>query len=169
MLNRQLPPALVHLLLAVFSLVCFALAAESVAAKWAITNVDADQAERFWDFSARHPAVWNFALWITDLGSGRPRTLVILGVALILVLRRQYHLALFWVITQWLVHEMVSGFKEAFARPRPHFEGTTYVVGGWSFPSGHATGAMATYGMIAFFVVMRWPGRRVLLAGDPWF
>jgi membrane-associated phospholipid phosphatase len=159
MLNRQLPPPLVHLILSAFCALCFAIVAQSVAAQWAITNFDAAQAERFWDFSQRHPAVWNVALWTTDLGAGRPRTFIVAGVTIILICLRQWRLALFWAGTQWLVRDLVGTAKDTFERPRPHFEGTTYVAPGWSFPSGHATGAMATYAMIAFLVVMRWPGR----------
>jgi len=159
MLDRQLPTPIVYLLLAAFSLLCFGLVAESVASDRPITVFDVDQAERFWQISLGHPAVRDFALWITDLGSGRPRTIVIVGVALILIRERQCRLAIFWGLTQWLLRELVAVSKDAFARPRPHFEGNTYVAGAWSFPSGHAAGAMTTYGMIAFLIAMRWAGR----------
>lgn len=157
--KRHLPPAAVHLILAAFSAVCFAAVAINVASSRSITDFDKQQATRVYDFAVTHPDVWNFSVLITDLGSGRPRTVVIVGVALILVVNRQCRLALLWGATQWLVRELVGYSKDAFERPRPYFEVSSYVAGGWSFPSGHATGVMATYGMIAFLIAWCWPGR----------
>jgi membrane-associated phospholipid phosphatase len=158
-MNRHLHPALVHSLLALFSLGCFALVAWSVVSGQPITVFDADQAKRFYNFASSRPAVWDAARWVTDLGSGRPRIIVIAGVALILLSERRWRLTIFWAATQWLVPEIVASAKGTFERPRPQFAGSPYVLTDWSFPSGHATGAMATYAMIAYLVAWRWADR----------
>ena len=142
-----------------FAIGCFAVVAENVSSRRPITKFDQQQAERFYEYSTTHPDVWDFAIWITDLGSGRPRTIVIVGVALFLLLEGRCRLALFWGATQYLLKEIVAVSKDMFECPRPHFDTASYIVGGWSFPSGHSAGVMATYGMIAFLVAMRWPDR----------
>lgn len=157
--KRHLHPAVVHLLLAGFSAICFVILAINIQSGLPITNFDKRYSIQIHDYSVSHPDVWNFAECVTDLGSGRPRTVVIVGVAIILVAFGQCRLALLWGATQWLLKEVVAYSKDIFERARPQFEVQSYYVGGWSFPSGHATGAMATYGMIAFFVAWRWAGR----------
>ncbi len=157
--KRHLHPAVVHLVLAGFSAICFAFVASNVASGKPLTRFDSEHAARVYGYAVAHPAVWNFAEFITDLGAGRPRTIVVIAVALILLMFRQWRLALLWAATQWLMKDIVGVAKDFFERPRPHFEVNSYAAGGWSFPSGHATGAMVTYGMIAFLIAWRWPGR----------
>lgn len=157
--QRDLHPALVHLLLALFTAGCFAVVADRVAAQQPITTFDAHQAERCYRFAQQHPAVWDAAVLLTDLGSGRPRTAVIIGVVLVLLAHGQCRLAIGFGSTQWLFKEVVGWTKGLFERPRPPFFDPA-LAGGWSFPSGHAAGAMATYGMIAYLVAWRWPEQR---------
>lgn len=158
-IKRDLHPAVVHLLLACFSAIGFAIIAADIQSGHRLTAFDAQQATRIYDYSVRHPEVWNFAVTVTDLGSGRPRTVVVIGVAIILLLQRQCRLALLWAATQWLLKEVVGLTKNWFERPRPHFDIASYSASGWSFPSGHACGVMATYGMIGFLIAWRWPGK----------
>jgi membrane-associated phospholipid phosphatase len=157
--KRHLHPAVVHLLLASFSAMCFAFVAINVADNSRLTSFDVQFAPRIYNYAVQHADVWNAAMAITDLGSGRPRTAVVLTVTIMLILHRQWRLALFFAATQWLLREVVAVAKDFFERPRPQWETTSYVAGGWSFPSGHATGAMVTYGTIAFLVAWRWPGK----------
>jgi membrane-associated phospholipid phosphatase len=155
-MRYDLHPALLHLLLASFTLGCFGLVAAQVSARRPVTTFDAHQAERVHEYAVNHAQLRNFAAFVTDLGSGPPRIVVVAAVTIMLLTHRQWRLALFFAATQWLLKEIVGYAKEIFARPRPHFS----EIGGWSFPSGHATGAMATYGMIAYLVALRWPAHR---------
>jgi membrane-associated phospholipid phosphatase len=155
-MRRDLHPTLLHLLLALFTLGCFGLVAEQVSVRRPVTTFDVYQAERIHQYGTTHARLRTFAAFVTDLGSGPPRIVVIAAVSVILLAHRQWRLALFFVATQWLLKEIVGYAKETFERPRPPFS----EIGGWSFPSGHATGAMATYGMIAYLVALRWPERR---------
>ncbi|MGN6380911.1 MAG: phosphatase PAP2 family protein [Gaiellales bacterium] len=54
-------------------------------------------------------------------------------------------------------------FKPIFERPRPPAADAVQTYSHWSFPSGHATQAMAFYGMLAFLIAFR-HGRRA----TPW-
>jgi undecaprenyl-diphosphatase len=161
LLSRQLPAPIVHLLLAAFCLGCFGIVAIQVDRHWPITTFDFHQAQRMYDFAKAHPLVYDFSLWITDLGSGRPRTIVIAVVTVLLLFDRQWRLAVIWALTQWLVKDIVSFAKNAFERPRPEYPEAHLLAGGWAFPSGHATGAMATYGMLAFIAALNWRGSRL--------
>ena len=163
--SRQLPPALVHLIFSGFCFACFGIVGWQVVNHRPITEFDYRQAIRFYEFSSSHPAIKSFALWITDLGSGRPRQIVIVAVAVILLIDQKWRLAIFWALAQYLESEIVGVAKNAFERPRPPYPEATTIAGGWAFPSGHATGAMVTYGMLAYLLALQWHDRRLRWLG----
>jgi undecaprenyl-diphosphatase len=71
-------------------------------------------------------------------------------VALALFARRQRLLAFAWVAAVAGNGTLNRLLKALFARSRPlHDDGLT-VAHGWSFPSGHTSGAVAIYGMLAY-------------------
>jgi len=156
-MNRHLHPAFVQLLLGLFSGTFFAAFAVLVNSNGPIMVFDENQAVRFNSFARQNPAVVAFAEVITQLGSRLPRAIVVIAVALLLLLNKQWRLAVYWCATQLLMREIVDVLKNTFERPRPDFAGN---VEGWSFPSGHAAGAMTTYGMLAYLVALRWPEYR---------
>jgi membrane-associated phospholipid phosphatase len=159
-MTRHLRPTTVQFLFALFAAICFVFVADNVCCVSSpLPAFDAEQAQRIYRLSTHYPIISDFARWTTDLGSGWPRTAVVVGVALLMLAERRWRLALFWAATQLLLREIVAVLKDAFERPRPSFPGSAYVAGGWSFPSGHAAGAMTTYGAIAFLIAMRWPDR----------
>jgi undecaprenyl-diphosphatase len=57
--------------------------------------------------------------------------------------------------------------KAVFQRARPEFDAPLATALGWSFPSGHAMGAMVAYGMLAYLLVMRFgrPAAPFIVAG----
>jgi membrane-associated phospholipid phosphatase len=152
-MNRHLHPALVQLLLGLFSCIFFAAIAALVNSKGPITVFDENQAVRFDAFARQHPAVVSFAAVVTQLGAGLPRAIVVVAVAALLLLHRQWRLAIFWAATQLLMRDIVDVLKNSFERPRPDFAGN---FEGWSFPSGHTAGAMTTYGMLAYLIALHW-------------
>ena len=97
-----------------------------------------------------------FAL-LTHLGD--PRVLTLLGVAVALCLwwRGQRTLALGWVLAlggNALLNPML---KRVFERVRPvHDQGLAAELG-WSFPSGHTSGATVAYGMLAYVMLRTLP------------
>ena len=164
-LRKNLHPALVYLILAVFAWTCFMLLAFMIRSRSTLTRFDHDQAQRMKMLGEKHPDLRAAALWITEFGSGRPRAILAAGVAIVLLAGGQWRLALLWVLMQCLTHEIISWSKEYFHRPRPvHFD--PQLASGWSFPSGHALGSMTGYGMCAFLIHYRWPGHWLAWTGS---
>ncbi|HEY9513145.1 MAG TPA: phosphatase PAP2 family protein [Rhodanobacter sp.] len=88
-------------------------------------------------------------------------------IALILLLRRHWQLAGAWVVTLLGIVPINSGLKAVFRRARPLHDHGFIVEHGWSFPSGHAFGAIVFYGMLAYVLLRLLPlrlHRRVIAA-----
>lgn len=96
---------------------------------------------------------------ITRLGN--VSVLAALGIAvglLLVVLRRKFLLA------GWMTALMGGGLlnvalKALFRRARPVLPSPFVTESGWSFPSGHAMGALIAYGMLAYVLVILFNGR----------
>ncbi|MCZ3387332.1 MAG: phosphatase PAP2 family protein [Actinomycetia bacterium] len=105
--------------------------------------------------------------WITHLGD----TVVVIGVAgaitVALILLRRYRLALLMVTVvfgQWALSNLI---KEVAGRARPELDPLA-PFSGYSFPSGHATAAAATYLALALAVLVvrpNWDSRLVIAVG----
>ena len=81
-----------------------------------------------------------------DLGSVAAASVLVLAV---LLLRRHVRLATCWAVAMAGIVPINSGLKAMFQRPRP-LDG--YMIEhGWSFPSGHAFGAIVFYGNPDFY------------------
>ena len=103
------------------------------------------------------------ALWVTSVA-----TVVLLG----LLLRRHGQLALVWAIALPGIVAINGGLKALFQRERPLHGHGFIIEPGWSFPSGHAFGAVVFYGMLAYVLLRLSPsyhraiiGAAVLLIG----
>ena len=97
-----------------------------------------------------------FAL-LTQLGDVRVLTALGVAVALWLWWRGQRTLALGWVLAlagNALLNPML---KHLFERVRPLHEPGAASELGWSFPSGHSSGATVAYGMLAYVVLRTLP------------
>lgn len=99
-----------------------------------------------------------------DLGSVAAASVVILAI---LLLRRHLRLATCWAIAMVGIVPINSGLKALFQRPRPLHNHGFMVEHGWSFPSGHAFGAIVFYGMLAYVLLRLLPHRwhRWVIAG----
>ena len=94
---------------------------------------------------------------ITRLGDGE--VLFVIGVVAFVVLaaKRLRLLAAAWVVTTLSGALLNRILKAIFERSRPlHDHGLT-AEEGWSFPSGHASGSMLVYGLLAYLVVRNTP------------
>ncbi len=92
---------------------------------------------------------------------GDPSVLAVLGVAVAawLLSRGERTLALGWVLAlagNALLNPML---KRIFERVRPVHEPGAIGETGWSFPSGHTSGATVAYGMLAYVVLRTLPPR----------
>ncbi|MGE0348426.1 phosphatase PAP2 family protein [Hydrogenophaga sp.] len=108
-----------------------------------------------------------FGLW-TQLGDPWPLTLLVMMVALVLLLRRYTSLALGWAVTcagGGLLNRLL---KSIFERVRPLHDHGFAQADGYSFPSGHTSGSLVVYGMLAYLCLRllppRWHLGGVLLA-----
>src|SRR5260370_1545509 len=87
----------------------------------------------------------------------------VLGAA-ILTVRRKYPLAIGFVLAIVGSGLLNNTFKHVFERVRPVHDQSIATASGWSFPSGHSSGSMVTYGIIAY-VLARLAGRLALADG----
>jgi membrane-associated phospholipid phosphatase len=84
-------------------------------------------------------------------------------VALALVAKNQRWLAFAWVAAVVGNSVLNTTLKQVFERVRPLHEDGLVMAQGFSFPSGHSSGSVVAYGMLAC-VATRWLPRRWHLA-----
>jgi undecaprenyl-diphosphatase len=101
------------------------------------------------------PGEVSFFRAITIL-AGRAATIGIgIGIAIVLIVRRKMLLLLSWA-TAILGNSLLNAIlKAAFQRSRPAFPDPFLVETNWSFPSGHAMGAMVIYGMLTYLLILQ--------------
>ena len=86
------------------------------------------------------------------------------GLVLFLVATRRRTDAVWAAVTLAGIHLVVTPLlKEAFDRPRPDEGSAVPLPSSDSFPSGHASGAVVTFGVAAMLGAERWPHRARLL------
>jgi membrane-associated phospholipid phosphatase len=104
-------------------------------------------------------AVRVFAI-VTRLGDAQ--TIIVIGllVAFGLLWRRRYVTCLAWAVTLsggGLLNRLLKGLIQ---RERPEVLEPLLVASGWAFPSGHAMGAIFTFGMLAYILLRQGTIRR---------
>lgn len=92
---------------------------------------------------------------------GDPAVLIALGVGVTVALlwRRHTGLALGWMLALGGNAVLNPMLKRLFARARPVHEHGLAVEDGYSFPSGHSSGAMVAYGMALYLALRLLPPR----------
>lgn len=96
---------------------------------------------------------------ITHLGDRLTLTIVCIVVALALLLRKRTALAIAWVAAIAGNGLVNITLKTMVARARPLSEHQLLVAQGWSFPSGHTSGSIATYCMLGYVALQVLPPR----------
>jgi membrane-associated phospholipid phosphatase len=142
----------------------FGSIAEDVVTRDQITELDVRLSQ--WFHSNATEPLTQAMLAITHLHATPGIILLSLLVALIMYRKREWY----WLLT---LATAVPGalllnvaLKHVFQRTRPHFDEPLLSLTTYSFPSGHAAGATAFYGILAaylFCTVNRWQWR-VLIA-----
>lgn len=94
---------------------------------------------------------------ITHLGDRNVTVGIGVLVALYMLIRRWWLHAAIWILATGLGGVLVRLLKHHFERTRPIHEHALTDNTGWSFPSGHASGAMLVYGMLGYFIVRHTP------------
>ena len=90
---------------------------------------------------------------VTHLGDTLWVASVAAVVLLVLLLRRHWQLALAWAVALLGIVPINGGLKALFHRVRPLHDHGFIIEPGWSFPSGHAFGAVVFYGMLAYVLL----------------
>lgn len=97
------------------------------------------------------PTLEGFA-WVTRLGDVSTLTALCIAVGGVLLYRGQRTLAVAWVLAVAGNALLNILLKEIFERARPIHEHGVLVADGWSFPSGHSSGSVVAYGMLAYLL-----------------
>lgn len=103
-------------------------------------------------------AVHAFAL-VTRLGDTATLTVLCIGVALALLRTGGRVLAFAWVGAVAGNALLNSSLKAVFVRTRPPHADSPVQAEGWSFPSGHSSGSLVAYGMLAYLALRLAPPR----------
>jgi len=99
-----------------------------------------------------------FAL-LTHFGDTATLTSLCVVGALVLLRLRQRGLCLGWVLAFVGNAVLNRTLKAIFERTRPLHDNALAFADGWSFPSGHASGSVVAYGMLAYLLVRLLPVR----------
>ena len=103
------------------------------------------------------PATLHVFALLTHLGDPAWLTLLGAGVALWLWWRRRRVLALGWVLALGGNALLNPALKRIFERVRPVHDHGLFSEMGFSFPSGHTSGATVAYGMMAYVALRTLP------------
>lgn len=134
----------------------FATLAESIGAGAPLGRLD----QVFSDAVAGSTPVAAHAIFgvVTHLGDRGTQTVVCIVVAALLIRRGRHALALVWVAAVAGNGLLNTALKHIFERARPVHPGH-WVAAGYSFPSGHSSGSVAVYGMLAYLALRLAPPR----------
>lgn len=108
--------------------------------------------------SVPHAALLVFAA-VTRLANTETLTVLCIAVAAALLMKRRRLLALGWVLAIAGNAVLNTTLKRIFARVRPVHDDGLVLADGFSFPSGHSSGSVVAYGMLAYLALRCLPAR----------
>jgi undecaprenyl-diphosphatase len=161
--SRLSPPAFLALRLAVgFAVVViagvmFAEIAEHLGVERRLGRIDQAIADAMHDSVSR--ATLEVFAWVTRLADVSTLTVLGVVVALTLAWLGRYRLAAAWVFAVIGNALLNLALKAVFARVRPLHDHGLVVEQGFGFPSGHTSGSVVAYGMLAYVLVRLLPRR----------
>ena len=163
-LRTHLPPALLMALpivagfaVIVFGGWVFAEVADELDAEEDMARADHALTNALHD-SVPLPVVRVFAL-LTHLGDTLTLTVLCIAVAAALLAIGRRGLALGWVLTVAGGGLLNHTLKQVFERVRPVHTDGLVTADGFSFPSGHSSGSLVAYGMLAYLALRVLPPR----------
>ncbi|HEU4536435.1 MAG TPA: phosphatase PAP2 family protein [Polyangiaceae bacterium] len=98
----------------------------------------------------RNDASTRFFLAAAWLGQGWTLAAIVAAVAALLAARGKYRWAAYLVTTSSLGGLLNFALKTHYRRARPDVSEAIYLARGYSFPSGHAMGAVVVFGALAY-------------------
>ncbi|WP_018410353.1 phosphatase PAP2 family protein [Methyloversatilis thermotolerans] len=113
------------------------------------------------DALATHATVTTLQVFAVLTRFGDTEVLTVLGVlgTAVLLWRHQYRLAATWAAVIGGNSLLNVSLKSAFQRARPVHEHGVTMETSWSFPSGHASGTVAAWGVFAYVLLQLLPAR----------
>ena len=144
------------MLFAITCAVVLAVLSLLVAVRWGpLIEADVDLVRSAHDATAEHGWLEEAAVQLTQLGDWLVLDLIAIAAMAALATRRQWGLALLILVVRAGELGIVNLMKWAIHRPRPTFPDPLATASYYSFPSGHAAGAAAMFGLLAVLVVRR--------------
>ncbi|AWB90809.1 phosphatase PAP2 family protein [Aeromicrobium chenweiae] len=132
-----------------------------------IVQLDRDVADWAYDVTGGRPGLVDFlevvAVVFSNLVCG-----IVLALLAIFALTRHERAVALWIVLSGVV--AIGGnalVKLAFRRDRPAFDEPLHEIGGYSFPSGHSTGAAMTFTVLVLLAIVltgRGWKRRILIS-----
>lgn len=107
--------------------------------------------------SAAAPATLQVFATLTHLGDPLTLTVICAVGALLLLYLRRFALCTAWVAAIAGNALLNPALKSIFARARPLHDHGIAAASGYSFPSGHSSGSVVTYGMLAYALLRLLP------------
>jgi undecaprenyl-diphosphatase len=98
-------------------------------------------------------STYQFFSIATHLADTLVLTLLCIAVAIGLLWRKHWLYAASWLIAIIGNALLTKSLKALFQRLRPLHDHGFAVADGWSFPSGHASGVLVAYGMLAYLAI----------------
>jgi undecaprenyl-diphosphatase len=135
----------------------FAELAEQLGAGEALRQADAAFIDAL-TLSVPRPALQVFGA-VTHLGDTATLTALCIAVALALSAVGRHRLAVGWVVAVAGNSVLNFALKQVFARVRPLHQDGFGLAQGFSFPSGHSSGSVVAYGMLAYVAIRLLPVR----------
>ena len=154
------------LMVMLFGSFVFAALASELGVAQSLDRADRVFSEALCD-SVTTPVLQTFAV-LTHFGDTATLTGLSVAVAIVLVVLGRFWLMLGWVAAVAGNGVVNTALKQMFARVRPlGLDGLT-LADGFSFPSGHSSGSVVAYGMLAYLALrllpFRWHLSALLLA-----
>jgi undecaprenyl-diphosphatase len=103
------------------------------------------------------PSTLQAFAWLTRFGDTATLMVLCIAVGLALVFRGERGLALAWVMAVGGNSLLNVTLKGIFERVRPVRDHAMAAAEGWSFPSGHSSGSVVAYGMLAYIAIRTLP------------
>jgi undecaprenyl-diphosphatase len=148
--------------LAVIAVVCavvLSVLSLLVAIRWSpLIDADTDVVRSAHRAVVHHHWIETVSKQVTQLGDPLVVDLAMAAAALAVATRRQWSLAILIAAVRLGELGLNSLVKVIVERPRPMFVDPLATAHGYSYPSGHAAGAAAMYGLLAVLVVRRSSG-----------
>jgi undecaprenyl-diphosphatase len=155
----------VGLLLSLLLVFAFAQVARRANTDSPLTQFDTTVGLRLAEVRQEAPALRVLMMAITLVGAFEFMLVFVPLVGVILWIGRRRLLSVVWIIAGLGSGLLNQALKRFYDRPRPFFKDPWVYEDNQSFPSGHSTGSLVVFGLLAYLLTLACPRRRLLIIG----